>query len=344
MNEAMIDIVVPVYNVEAYLRRCLDSILAQTYGCWRAICVDDGSTDESTAILEEFASRDSRFVIIRKPNGGLSDARNVGMEAATAEYLMFVDSDDFIHPQTLELAIGLARRDGSDIVSWYRDALYRNIQVKLLKLLGKDSSKAKPWNWNFRYDINNVDSLVTDDLIGHCSDWNHPDQDKVVKHCYVWRHLFRREAIADVKFIKGLKYEDIPWWSTVILKPLRATITRLPLYYYTPNLDSITKSTDYSVRVLHILHGLGTTFDNYTRDADRRSMQLWSHNIKWAILCGIAGRINVLASRPEAKSVTAKLAELDSGHFFDDALTKRELCAQKVFLSFLKNPSACATL
>ena len=156
--------------------------------------------------------------------------------------------------------------------------------------------------------------------------------------------LDAREAIADVKFIKGLKYEDIPWWSTVILKPLRATITRLPLYYYTPNLDSITKSTDYSVRVLHILHGLGTTFDNYPRDADRRSMHLWSHNIKWAILCGIAGRINVLASRPEAKSVTAKLAELDSGHFFDDALTKRELCAQKVFLSFLKNPSACATL
>ena len=77
-----ISVIIPVYNTERYLRRCLDSIANQTYRDWEALCVNDGSTDGSRAILQEYADRDGRFTIIDKPNGGVSDARNVGMDAA----------------------------------------------------------------------------------------------------------------------------------------------------------------------------------------------------------------------------------------------------------------------
>ena len=86
-----ISVIVPVYNVEKYLRRCLESIKNQTFTDWQAICVNDGSPDNSAQILQEFANADARFVIVNKENGGLSDARNVGMQYATGDYVLFVD-------------------------------------------------------------------------------------------------------------------------------------------------------------------------------------------------------------------------------------------------------------
>ena len=102
-----ISIIIPVYNVERFLERCLDSVLAQTWRDWEVVCVNDGSPDSSQAILERYASGDSRIKIVNKPNGGLSDARNVGLKNAGGEFIVDLDSDDFIHPQTLEIAMAL---------------------------------------------------------------------------------------------------------------------------------------------------------------------------------------------------------------------------------------------
>lgn len=95
-------IIIPVYNVQQYLPHCLDSVLAQTCPDWEAVCVNDGSTDGSLAILNEYASKDKRFRIIDQPNGGLSAARNAGIRAAKGEYVFFLDSDDWIVPDALE--------------------------------------------------------------------------------------------------------------------------------------------------------------------------------------------------------------------------------------------------
>ena len=103
-----ISVIIPIYNVEKYLRRCLDSVKNQTFQDWEAICVNDGSPDNSAAILAEFAAGDARFKVVNKENGGLSDARNAGMQVATGEYILYLDSDDFIHPQTLEIAHRMA--------------------------------------------------------------------------------------------------------------------------------------------------------------------------------------------------------------------------------------------
>lgn len=97
----LFSIIIPVYNVEKYLRECLESVLCQTYRDWEAICINDGSTDGSATILEEYAAKDSRFKVISQPNGGLSAARNTGLEAASGDYVLFLDSDDYLEKDAL---------------------------------------------------------------------------------------------------------------------------------------------------------------------------------------------------------------------------------------------------
>ena len=102
MNKPLISIVIPVYNVEAYLERCLDSVLAQTYQNLEIILVDDGSTDSSTQVVDRYAHKDSRVVVIHQTNGGLSNARNHGINVANGEYLTFIDSDDYVATDYVE--------------------------------------------------------------------------------------------------------------------------------------------------------------------------------------------------------------------------------------------------
>ena len=113
-----ISIIVPVYNVEAYLPQCMDSLINQTYGNLEIICVNDGSLDGSDQILQEYAARDDRVHLIEQENQGLSGARNTGLKYATGEFIMFVDSDDWIDRRTCEIAISVAKGNDADLVFW----------------------------------------------------------------------------------------------------------------------------------------------------------------------------------------------------------------------------------
>ena len=101
--EPLISVIIPVYNVEPYLARCLDSIRNNTYRNLEILCVDDGSTDNSLSILRAFAEKDPRIIVITKENGGVSSARNAGLDRMTGEYVTFVDPDDYVHPQYIAL-------------------------------------------------------------------------------------------------------------------------------------------------------------------------------------------------------------------------------------------------
>ena len=114
--EEKVSVIVPVYNVEKYLRECVDSILSQTYTCFELILVDDGSTDNSGAICDDYAKENRRIKVIHKENGGLSDARNVGIEAANGSYYTFIDSDDCISDNYLELMMECAIKQGVEVV------------------------------------------------------------------------------------------------------------------------------------------------------------------------------------------------------------------------------------
>lgn len=97
----LFSVIIPVYNVEQYLRDCMESVLNQSFSDWEAVCVNDGSTDNSAAILEEIAEKDRRFKVVNQPNGGLSAARNTGMVAAQGDYILFLDSDDWLETDAL---------------------------------------------------------------------------------------------------------------------------------------------------------------------------------------------------------------------------------------------------
>jgi CDP-glycerol glycerophosphotransferase len=112
-----ISVIVPVYNVERYLPPCLESLAAQTFGDLEVVMVDDGSTDGSAALAREFARRDPRFRLLQQANGGLSKARNTGIEAAAGEFIAFADSDDVVPPRAYELLIGALDKTGSDFAS-----------------------------------------------------------------------------------------------------------------------------------------------------------------------------------------------------------------------------------
>ena len=113
--EPLISVIVPIYKVEPYLKKCVDSILTQTHKNLEIILVDDGSPDNCGAICDEYAAKDSRIRVIHKPNGGLSDARNAGMKIMTGQYVAFVDSDDWIEPNMYSSLLGLITRFEADM-------------------------------------------------------------------------------------------------------------------------------------------------------------------------------------------------------------------------------------
>lgn len=330
-----VDLIIPVYNTEKYLRRCLDSVIAQTRQDWVAICIDDGSTDGSGRILDEYSKKDSRFEVIHSSNAGLSAARNLAMGMAKAEWIMFVDSDDVIHPQTLELSLTLAESDGSDVVCWYKSSSYR-WQVKLRNKLGLDAIDFTPWGYRRKYRLERVRSLCTDDLLSHCTEYTHSHIQMPVKHFYVWRHLLRREKIQSVHFIKGLKFEDFPWWSEVILKDLKATITELPLYYRYPNMSSIVNTTKAGDTILSFLQGLEHSLTLYSLNATDRQMEQWSHNCKWAVLiCQVVRKLDKVHDESKKEQIRTVLCRLWSRGAFQDDVLRKETLAKRLIQAYI---------
>ncbi|PWK93828.1 glycosyltransferase involved in cell wall biosynthesis [Hallerella porci] len=115
MKQPLVSIIVPIYKVEPYLRRCLDSIVKQTYTNLEIILVDDGSPDGCPQICDEYAAKDKRIVVIHKENGGLSDARNAGLDICKGEYISFVDSDDWVSENYIEVMLNIAIKENADI-------------------------------------------------------------------------------------------------------------------------------------------------------------------------------------------------------------------------------------
>ena len=145
MNTPVVSIIIPVYNVEKYFRRCLDSISSQTYKDWECILIDDGSPDNCGKICDEYADKDSRFKVIHQINSGVSNARNNGINAASGRWIMIVDSDDWIDSNTLETVIPLT--ESYNIVQWgyYRSSetedLSKSVYTHDFSLLNLDDSE-----------------------------------------------------------------------------------------------------------------------------------------------------------------------------------------------------------
>ena len=203
-----ISVVVPIYNVEAYLAECLESLAGQTVRDLEVIMVDDGSTDSSAAIAERFAARDGRFRLIRQANGGLSAARNTGIDAAGGELLAFVDSDDALPPNAYELLLRALDRTGSDFATG-------NVH----RLLGTDKSQVAFLARAFA--VTRLKTHVTRfrPLLADRTAWNK-----------LWRRSFWDEH--DLRFPDGRVHEDIPVVLPAHFMARSVDVVAEPVYYY----------------------------------------------------------------------------------------------------------------
>lgn len=318
-----ISIIIPVYNVERFLHRCLDSVLNQTFQDWEAICVNDGSPDNSAAILNEYAARDARFKIITKENGGISDARNVGTAAARGKYILYLDSDDFIHLQLLEITHYLAEKNNADMVTFNYDTRFHK---KLLRLMHMGRSpELLPDARNISYQPGRVRNYITDNILLHSTERNHSIRVRrpVRRHCFPVLCLYRRTLIADLPFIRGIIMEDFPWWSAVMLRRPKTVMTKLPLYFYMPNAGSILGSSKALRMIESIATGLGYVHNLYCANARPSEMKHYVREFLWPFAIIAMRKIKKLDNPLDIAVAARALGNLYDAGVFDNAPNMR---------------------
>lgn len=211
----MISVIIPIYKVEAFLDNCITSVVEQSYKDLEIILVDDGSPDNCPVICDKWASQDKRIKVIHKTNGGLSDARNAGLDVATGEYLSFVDSDDWIAPNMYQVMIDTIQKEDADICSCGIMVSYKDRQ---------EPSKICSFVGNSEEALN----MIYNDTAYPVAAWN---------------KLYRRKCWDDFRFPVGKICEDT--FTTYLLVDHAKKIVQIsnPLYYYRIREDSIMTST-----------------------------------------------------------------------------------------------------
>lgn len=226
----LVSIIVPIYNSEEYLSKCVDSLVAQTYKNIQIVLINDGSPDNSEKICEEYANCDSRVTYIKKDNGGVSDARNYGLKYSKGEIIAFVDPDDWIELETIEVLVKTMLKDGSDIVSYgvkYVDEngdLIRTVAVKENECLSTYEAMREFLKYN-----------------------------KIKQQ--VWDKIYRKEIIGNIEFEKGRSIEDVFWVHQVLGEAKKISVNKTLLYNYMQRSDSV-MGMGYSKKWIDILDAL----------------------------------------------------------------------------------------
>ena len=211
---SLVSVIVPVYNVEKYISKCLESVKEQTLTDFECLIIDDGTKDNSIEKAIKVIGDDERFKIYHKVNGGLSDARNYGIDKATGEYLFFLDSDDYIDDTLLEDTYNMAKKYDSDIVCFDMMYVYDNGEEKI--------SYGADFECKSYKDDNSVIFI------------NNSSNNKI----------YRRTFMNDKRFIKGMWYEDLAVIPVWLSKANNVSHVSKPLYYYLQREGSISHSAD----------------------------------------------------------------------------------------------------
>lgn len=208
-NNELISIIVPIYNVEEYLPKCIDSIINQTYKNLEIILIDDGSTDSSPKICDEYMNKDSRIIVIHKDNGGLSSARNKGLEISKGNYVCFIDSDDYLEPTMIEELKNNMDKYNSDISCCNFYDIKNNIRTVRIK---KNTSTEFVSRKKDKFvNIQNEYSPLT---------------------YYAWNKLYKKELFNNIKFPEGRLYEYTYILCDIFEQADKISFTLKPLYNY----------------------------------------------------------------------------------------------------------------
>ena len=236
-----LSIIVPIYGVEQYLRKCVDSLLNQDIDNYEIILVDDGSPDDCPQICDEYARlmnervnelTNERIKVIHRKNGGLSAARNSGIEVAQGKYIMFVDSDDYIEPNVLSGLIAQVECDNLDVLRYRLQ--YVNPQYEAYNPYKSDPFKG-----------NDYSEEVTDGVTFL--------NERMNTQCYAWVFLIKRDLIIDDRciddrclFTEGIYFEDTDWTPRMLVRAKRVASTNTVVYNYLQREGSITKAVNRS--------------------------------------------------------------------------------------------------
>lgn len=204
--EKLVSVIVPIYKVEKYLEKCLDSIIKQTYKNTEIILVDDGSPDKCGEICDTYINKDNRIKVFHKKNGGLSDARNYGLKKSIGEYILFVDSDDSIEPKMIETLVNTLEKNKSDI------------SMCGFKIIQNDTSKHNQW-----FDQDTV--LSKEEALKLLL------ENRIITS-HAWNKLYKRNIIEKFPFPEGKLYEDVRIMHKVFMSCNSIAITKEYLYNY----------------------------------------------------------------------------------------------------------------
>lgn len=234
MNDSVVSIVVTVFNIKKYINRCIESIVQQTYKNIQVILVDDGSNDGSSIICDNWAKKDKRIEVIHKKNGGLSDARNCGLEKARGKYVCFVDGDDYIENRLVELSYQFAIQNKADMVIYSNYFVSPNNQKRIQHLHATKNV----------YSGSEVMGVLFDECIGSLPS-HKTDYDVGFSP---WGRLYKRSNLVDnnIKFKSEriLIYEDLMFFLDLLPVVSKVVILDKPLYNYCSNEDSLTRKVD----------------------------------------------------------------------------------------------------
>ena len=230
MHNGLISVIVPIYNVEQYLSRCIDSIINQTYSNIELILVDDGSPDNCGQICDLYAKKDNRIKVVHKKNGGRSDARNAGLSVATGDLIMYIDSDDWIDSTMFEDMYNCMIEHDSDIVSTG------------VKWVEEDGTILRIDQVSDTFTFDNVEAL------GQLID------DNFIKQ-HVWNKLYKTDMINNILFEKGKYHEDIFWSYQVVGASKKVSVMKGAYYNYVQRAGSI-MGESYSYKRLDALDAM----------------------------------------------------------------------------------------
>ena len=235
----VISIIVPVYKVEKYLKRCVDSILEQTFRDFELILVDDGSPDQCGRICETYAEKDGRIIALHRENGGLSAARNTGLDwmfaNSESSYVTFIDSDDWIHPQYLETLLGTIEKNNAGVN-----------QVNTIDKLDRFPAEVMG---------------AEDFFLNH--EWNFN---------YAWGKLYRREYFRHVRYPEGKNFEDTFTTYKVLFAGKTVAFIDFPLYYYFYNIEGISHSL-WNPSELVVMEGIREQIRFYEENGFSRALE-----------------------------------------------------------------------
>ena len=229
MEDGLISVIVPIYKVEEYLDRCVESLVNQTYKNLEIILVDDGSPDGCPHKCEDWARKDSRIKVIHKENGGLSDARNAGMNIATGEFISFIDSDDYIASDFFATLLAAMEKENSDIVEcsvvkFYEDGKFEKYSDNLAVTTSQTESA--------------LSGLIAENPF----------------HQHVWNKLYKVDCLKGILFPVGKLNEDEFWTYQVFGRAKKVSKINKTMYYYFQRSSSI-MGENYSIRRLDALEG-----------------------------------------------------------------------------------------